>query len=104
MHQLWKIGQQLVIRPTTIRNLFLAGTSCATLSFLSTPTKQFLNNMNAITPAKVNITLGIGLMLLVSNAFFAYQYYLSSDTDTPNQAEINSHNEITANTDSAIMR
>jgi hypothetical protein len=87
MHQLWKIGQQLVIKPTTIRNLFLAGSSCATFSFLSTPTKQFLNNMNAITPTKVNITLGIGLMLLVSNAYFAYLYYQSSETGKSEQPD-----------------
>lgn len=86
MVQFWKLAQPVLARPGSVRNLFLAGSSCATLGFLSTPARQFMDNMNAITPTKVNITLGVGLLLLASNACLAYLYYQSSKSENSEEA------------------
>lgn len=88
MVQFWKLTQTILSKPNNLRNLFFAGGSIATLGLLSTPTRRLMDNMNAITPIKVNITLGIGLLLLVSNTYFAYFYFQGEpgeDSDQPLQ-------------------
>lgn len=81
-----KFGHQFFFKPQIVRNVFLAGGSAATLGLLKKPTQEFMTNLNTVTPTKVNLVIGIGLLLVASNAFFAYKYFRLLSTNTKDEA------------------
>ena len=83
MLYLLRLGQQFFLKSQGARAAVLTGGSIATLGLLHKLTQELITNMNAVTPTKVNLVIGIGFLLLASNACFAYKYFqlLNSDGD-----------------------
>lgn len=80
MFQYLKSGCRLFFSSQSMRRIALTGGTAASYSFFKQPATEFINSINAATQAKVNMAIGIGVLLLASNVFFAYKYYQSWGT------------------------
>lgn len=91
MQSILNLGMRFFNKPQAIRNLFFVGSSCVTLGVLRQPTVNLIDNLNSVTPTKVNLTVGIAILLLTSNSIFVYQYYrwFVNSKDNDEQEELN---------------
>lgn len=84
MFKMLRISGRFLYQPQLIKRIFLVGSSGCAYGFFKEPARDFMEKLHTIIPAKMDMALGIGLLLLASNAWFAYQYLqmLSKSTNS----------------------